>query len=366
MLKELCTTLSVIEDREFYLFANIRVPNAQIDLVILTDSSIYLVELKNSAGLKVTGGLNGKWVRSDGKELGTWVKSNDKERGRGNPIDQLLLQYRSFREWLRVNQERYLLGDQVVGLVGTPDETFKDIKKFIVLYPFRHPDTSVGIGEEYRLTPFLGDVIGFDELAKRLTDPIWECRIGINLELENINRICNLLRLTPVNVNELIGSGLSNELPSPIAVLERPKKKSKLMWPIIAGSVVVGLAAIFIFLSLLGNSNLCNKALSIQEISEREIGQEVVVKIVARQISNPVPDGKTAWDVYLNDHDTDFAVRIGTFAQRPDDQVLRFFDGIQGKAIAVSGIVENDGRANFDKRVTVTVDKMASSIMRCG
>ncbi|MBI1729571.1 NERD domain-containing protein, partial [Candidatus Acetothermia bacterium] len=167
-LNELCSAFDS-QKEDYYIFANFRVTNAQIDFAIFTNSSIYLIELKHSAGLKVTGGLNGKWIRSDNVIL-----------GEKNPVGQILNEYKSFRSMLRKHQMDFLDSkDKAASLIGSPNNTFNDIKKFIVLYPSMHLDSEVNLSaglndyQERALIPFLGDVIGFNELASRCSDPSW-------------------------------------------------------------------------------------------------------------------------------------------------------------------------------------------------
>ena len=47
------------------------------------------------------------------------------------------------------------------------EKAFWDIKKFIVLWPRKHPKSELSISDE-RLIPPKGDVIGFDQLGSRL------------------------------------------------------------------------------------------------------------------------------------------------------------------------------------------------------
>lgn len=219
---------------QFFVLANFRLPNAQIDFLIISEFGIYLVDVKNSRGLPVFGGLNGTWQRADGVSFPA------------NPVDQIIHQYRQLRAWLEKNQAKFLSANQINSL----QNGFKDIKKFIALYPCKHPKSRLALEGESRLCPYLGEVIGIDELPSRLLDPSWRGRLGITLGASEIQKLAKLLGLQPARVDQLqeqrlnrLGIEASRELNQAPSLGQRLKR-----WGVAALGLAVVLAGTVGFL----------------------------------------------------------------------------------------------------------------------
>ena len=154
-VKELCEALELRKE-SYFVFANVHIPSdARIDITVFTNTSIFLIELKSSADKPIAASCNGSWERDDGVIFDR------------NPVNQILHYYHRLRSWLTDHREEFLTKNKAAALivgVGQQRNAFNDIKKLIVLYPTKHPDSKIAV-DDARLSPFMGDVIGFDELV---------------------------------------------------------------------------------------------------------------------------------------------------------------------------------------------------------
>lgn len=243
-VKELCESLEPRKEA-YFVFANYRIPNAQIDLTVFTKTSIFLIELKSSAGKPINGSSNGSWTREDGISL-----------GQGNPVSQILHYYHRLRDWLRDSKEQFLTKNKAAALiVGKQGNAFGDIKKLIVLYPTRHPDSRIAVDDD-RLNSPMGNIIGFDKLVNLIIDPSWECRLGITFTPKEIERMAELLHLQPVSPSadtadpsvaptESLGEARGvYEVHEKLEVPEKPSKethKPRLLWGAIIAVIIIGI-----------------------------------------------------------------------------------------------------------------------------
>lgn len=243
-VKELCESLEPRKET-YFVFANYRIPDAQIDLTVLTKTSIFLIELKSSADKAINGSSNGSWTREDGISLGP-----------GNPVSQILHEYHGLRDWLNNYKEQFLTKNKAAALiVGKQGNAFDDIKKLIVLYPTRHPDSKINVDDD-RLRPPMGNIIGFDELVNLIIDPSWESRLGIKFAPKEIDRIAELLHLQLVSLptdtadlsvapTESLGEARGvYEVHEKLEVPEKPTKethKPRLLWGAIIAVIIIGI-----------------------------------------------------------------------------------------------------------------------------
>ena len=228
-VRGLCESLARRKEN-YFVFANYRVTDAQIDLTVFTKTSIFLIELKSSAGKPIDGSCNGSWTREDGISL-----------GQGNPVNQTLREYHRLRDWLNRHKEQFLTKNTAAALKRRKKNAFDDIKKLIVLYPTRHPDSKIDV-EDGRLRPPMGNIIGFDELVNLIIDPSWKCTLGIEFTPKEIEKIAELLKLPlvplpmntvdlPVASTESLGEARGvYEVRKKIEVLKKPKKKTRIPW----------------------------------------------------------------------------------------------------------------------------------------
>jgi hypothetical protein len=189
-VKELADKLAKLPER-FYLFANFYVGTdkrtEQIDVAVFTSTSAYIIELKSSAGYPVYGNINGRWRRADNTPFG--------ER---NPVRQVADQYAAFRKWLFENRGTFLANNKAA--VSSKPESWNDIRKFIVLYPIKHPDSEIDVSKHQAFHGHLGDAIGFNTLADHLTNPTWRGKLPVKMSEEEIVRLANNLALEEVSI----------------------------------------------------------------------------------------------------------------------------------------------------------------------
>lgn len=260
-------------DGRYHIFANFNVPNAQIDMAVLTRFGIYLVEVKHSAGLPIQGSRNGKWMRQDGREI-------------DNPINQIIKNYWKWRDWLKENQHQFLSENRVASLRANDRKgTFPDIKKFVALYPTKHPDTRIeGLEGEYQLNPMLGDLIGFDQLAVRIQDPAWHCDLGIELADDEIRGIAEQLGLFRVDINSLESEQLTTVNPSDGSESRTggdiPWWKQGARWALI-GLGVMALAMAVYFLIREPHPEC---GVNVAQVSESDVGRKLVVNLLVDQV----------------------------------------------------------------------------------
>ena len=243
-VKELCESLEPRKEA-YFVFANYRIPNAQIDLTVFTKASIFLIELKKSAGKPINGSSNGSWTRRDGISFGS-----------GNPVNQTLYYYHRLRDWLTEHKEQFLTKNKAAALiVGKQGNVFDDIKKLIVLYPTKHPDSKIDV-DDNPLRPHMGNIIGFDELVKLIIDPSWECRLGIKFAPREIAQIAELLHLQlvplPIDTADLSVTPTESlgeargvyEVGKATSVREKSTKKThkaQLFWGAIMALLIIGI-----------------------------------------------------------------------------------------------------------------------------
>ena len=244
-VKELCESLESRKET-YFVFANYRIPDAQIDLTVFTNTSIFLIELKSSAGKPINGSSNGSWTREDGLIFDR------------NPINQIVYYYYNFRDWLTEHKEQFLTKNKAAALivgVGEQGNIFNDIKKLIVLCPIKHPDSKINV-DVNPLRPYMGNIIGFDELVNLIIDPSWECRLGIEFAPKEIDRMAELLHLKLVSLptdtadlsvapTESLGEARGvYEVRKKIEVLEKPKKETRtprLLWGATIAVIIIGI-----------------------------------------------------------------------------------------------------------------------------
>jgi len=220
-VKELCASLEPRKET-YFVFVNYHIPNARIDITVFTETSIFLIELKSSAGKPVNGNSNGSWVREDGIIFDH------------NPVSQIVHYYYTLRNWLTKNKEQFLTKNKAAALiVGQQGNVFDDIKKLIVLCPTRHPDSRIDV-DDYHLRPPMGDIIGFDELVNLIIDSSWESRLGITFTPKEIGRIAELMHLQlvpfPIDTADLlvVPSGPLGEARGIYEVCKKPEMPKKL------------------------------------------------------------------------------------------------------------------------------------------
>lgn len=213
--------------QQFWIFPSIMVNGSQIDFLIFSKAGLFIIELKHTDGQPIQGGVNGAWTRQDGVSY-----------GEHNPVKQIIRQYQSLRDWLQKNQCKFLTPNQVKSLRKNQQGTFADIKKFIVLYPAKHPQTRLDLKDEQRIHPAFGDVIGFDQLVSCLENPAWQSQFGIEFNEQIVAKIANLLGLkTNSSEEQKIGKTLPTK---------NSRGLNRWMWSTISLSIVV-LVALAVF-----------------------------------------------------------------------------------------------------------------------
>ena len=310
-VKELCRALEPLGET-YFVFANYRVPNAQIDLTVFTETSIFLIELKSSAGKAIYGSLNGSWSREDGISLGS-----------GNPIGQILEQYHRLRGWLNDNKRKFLSKNKAA-LLRDKRKAFNDIKKLVVLYPIKHPNSRIEVTDD-RLRLPLGDVIGFDELVGLLKDPSWESRLGIQFEPEEIEQMAESLGLQrvalPLDATESLGEdrgvyevGVKPEVPEKPA---RETRKPRLLWGTIIAVIIIG---IVLFVLNHQRTRLTNSPEFIDVIQvEQHIGEIGRVRAYIDGVKLYPSDSP----VYIMLFSGNFSVQVGPI-DNPGDELRRY------------------------------------------
>jgi len=268
-VRGLCESLARRKEN-YFVFANYRVTDAQIDLTVFTKTSIFLIELKSSAGKPIDGSCNGSWTREDGISL-----------GQGNPVNQTLREYHRLRDWLNRHKEQFLTKNTAAALKRTKKNAFVDIKKLIVLYPTRHPDSNIDV-EDGRLRPPMGNIVGFDELVNLIIDPSWKCTLGIEFTPKEIEKIAELLKLPlvplpmntvdlPVASTESLGEARGvYEVRKKIEAPEKPKKETRtprLLWGTAIAIVILG---IVLFLAIPRSPRVINVTDARQYIDKNE------------------------------------------------------------------------------------------------
>lgn len=192
-VKELADKLAKLSE-QFYILANFYVgtdkDTEQIDVAVFTSTSAYIIELKSSAGYPVSGTINGRWTRADNTPF-----------SKRNPVRQVADQYSALRKWLFENRGTFLASNKAA--VTNKLESWNDIRKFIVLCPTKHPDSKVDVSAHPAFHGHLGDVIGFDTLVDRLTDPAWRGKLPAKLSEAEITKLANKLTLIEVSLDEL-------------------------------------------------------------------------------------------------------------------------------------------------------------------
>ena len=242
-VRGLCESLARRKEN-YFVFANYYIRDAQIDLTVFTKTSIFLIELKSSRDKPIKGSSNGSWTREDGFIFDR------------NPVSQTLYYYHKLRDWLRDSREQFLTKNKAAALrVGKLGNVFDDIKKLIVLCPTRHPDSKINVDND-RLRPYMGNIIGFDELVKLIIDPSWECSLGIEFAPKEIERMAEVLNLQLVSLpidtadlsvtpTESLGEARGvYEVRKKIEVLEKPKKETRtprLLWGATIAVIIIGI-----------------------------------------------------------------------------------------------------------------------------
>ena len=216
---------------QYWVLPSILVNGSQIDFLIFSKTGLFIVELKYTDDQPIHGGLNGSWKRQDGVSF-----------GENNPVKQIIKQYQSLRAWLQENQGKFLTANQCKSLRKGEPGAFSDIKKLIVLYPVKHPDTVLKLEGEKRIHPTYGDVIGFDQLVPCLENPAWQSQLGIEFNTEIVASIAKLLGLDRSDLNSdqqrakeatMSGKNLGN--------------KRQWMWSTISLGVIIVIVLVFFF-----------------------------------------------------------------------------------------------------------------------
>lgn len=198
-LRELVEALEDAEEQFYIIVSPIVGTTAgrEIDLLILTESTVFHVELKMCPSGKVAVNPNGRW-ECDGKP----------QKGQ-NPLEQLRRQYLALVDWLTVNSEHFLSGTRAAR--ASNRASWFSVRSFLVFWPTLSTDVSHvdTCGYEQYISPTRGGVIGFDELPERLTDPCYRGKTP-QLREEAVFKLVARLGLENDNLNlrELYGTSV--------------------------------------------------------------------------------------------------------------------------------------------------------------
>jgi len=314
-VRGLCESLARRKEN-YFVFANYRVTDAQIDLTVFTKTSIFLIELKSSADKPINGSCNGSWTREDGISL-----------GQGNPVNQTLREYHRLRDWLNRHKEQFLTKNKAAALKRRKKNAFDDIKKLIVLYPTRHPDSKINVDVD-RLRPYMGNIIGFDKLVNLIIDPSWKCRLGIEFTPKEIDRMAGLLHLQLVSLptdtadlsvapTESLGEARGvYEVHKKVGVPEKPSKethKARLLWGVIIAVLIIGLV---LFLVIPRSPRIIDVTDANQYIGKNE---EVCVRACIDNVQL-FPDDSP---IYIMLYSEKFSVQVGPL-DNPANELSRY------------------------------------------
>jgi hypothetical protein len=184
-IKELASSLSS-EAGAFDILANFTVgagkDSKQIDILVIHGKAWSIVELKHSASFAVFGKSNGLWRRSDGVEFPGH-----------NPAQQVVQQYSTLRSWLHNNHRDFVEKGRQAAC--RDEAAWKDIRKFIALYPCKNPNSKIDVQSCVGLSGTLGAVIGFDLVKTHLLEPKWQGGLRMELTQAEIGRLASLLGL---------------------------------------------------------------------------------------------------------------------------------------------------------------------------
>lgn len=225
--------------QQFWILPSILIKGSQIDFLIFSKTGLFIIELKYTDDQPIHGGVNGSWKRQDGIPF-----------GENNPVKQIIKQYHNLRAWLQENQSRFLTANQCKSLRRGEPGAFSDIKKFIVLYPTKHPETALKLEGEKRIHPTYGDVIGFDQLVPCLENPAWQSQLGIEFNDKIVASIAKLLGLEHSDLN-------SDQRQAKEAPMSGKKSGNRRQWvwsTISLGTVIVIVLAFFFTRDLLNNA----------------------------------------------------------------------------------------------------------------
>lgn len=331
-MRELCESLEPSKD-VYFVFANFRLPNAQIDLTVFTSTSIFLIELKSSAGKPVHGSSNGSWTREDGTNLRS-----------GNPVGQILHYYHMLRNWLNNNKEQFLTKNKASALIlGRQGNAFNDIKKLIVLCPIRHLDSRIDV-DDYRLRPFRGNIIGLNDLVNLIIDPSWESRFGIEFSPEEIKQMAEKLGLEMVPLSAVIvdlpaahsespgeerGTHQAHEKPAAPKKTTKGTRKQLLLWPVIVAAIILGIV-LFVFIPRSPKIIPVTHTEIIPVAHAKQyIGREVRVRVLIGNVDlfrDPFPK-------YIMLYSGDFSIQVGPLDNPADE--LGNYEKFTGHCIIV-------------------------------
>ena len=359
-VKELCEALELRKE-PYFVFANVHIPNdARIDITVFTNTSIFLIELKSSAGKPINGSCNGSWAREDGVIFDR------------NPVNQTLHYYHRLRGWLTEHKEQFLTKNKAAALivgVGKQRNVFNDIKKLIVLCPTKHPDSNIDVDDD-RLRPYMGNIIGFDELVNLIIDPLWECRLGIEFTQKEIERMAELLDLQLVSLptdtadlsvapTESLGEARSvYEVRGKIEVPENPHKETRtprLLWGATIAVIIIG---IVLFLVIPRSPRTI-------DVADVEHYMNKIVR-VRTYIDNVklFPEGSPEYIMVFSPFDDSFSVRVGEM-DNPEAE-LSSYEKFKGHCVIIGPARITPATSSGNPQIKLSSDNALSYIVDQG
>jgi type II secretory pathway pseudopilin PulG len=332
-VKELCESLEP-QKETYFVFANYHITDARIDLTVFTKTSIFVIELKSSADKPINGSSNGSWTREDGISL-----------GRGNPVRQILHYYHRLRDWLNNSKEQFLTKNKAAALIiGKQGNVFDDIKKLIVLYPTKHPDSKIAVDDD-RLRPYMGNIIGFDELVNLIIDPSWESRLGIEFTPKEIEQMAELLNLPLVSLptdtvdlsvapTESLGEARDvYEVHKKTEIPEKHNKKTRvpqLLWSTTIAMIIIGIA-LFLVIPRLPRITQSSKTIDVADAAYYIGNAE---KIYVRAYIDNVKLHSYFSSKYIILYSGDFTVQIDP-VNNPETELRGYEEKFKGHCVII-------------------------------
>jgi hypothetical protein len=368
-VKELCEALELRKE-SYFVFANVHIPNdARIDIIVFSNTSIFLIELKSSADKPINGSCNGSWAREDGVIFDR------------NPVNQTLHYYHRLRGWLTEHKEQFLTKNKAAALiVGVREQrnVFNDIKKLIVLCPTKHPDSNIDVDDD-RLRPYMGNIIGFDELANLIIDPLWECRLGIEFTPREIDRMAKLLKLPLVSVpidtadlsvppTESLGEARGDyEVRRKIEVPEKSAKKTHKPQLILGAIIAMIIIGIGLFLIIHRSPRITH---SYETIGVADVANYIgnAEKIYVRAFIDGAGLYPSPYSKYIMLYSGDFSVQIGP-VNNPETEFRGYEEKFKGHCVIIGPspiVAANSGNPQIELEISNAlkfIDK--ESVGRC-
>jgi hypothetical protein len=319
--------------------------------------------------------------------------------------------YFNLSQWLTENAGTFLSPNKTAQLRGGE---FKDIKKFVVLWPNKHPSSRIQT-DDFKFEPFYGDVIGFDELVSRVCDHRWQSANTVPFEPGEMVELARALRCEPpeegnaqvpgpnsppkrgtlpidparqpeqseARKSERVGGSAKEEdsMQAPNSPTnQRPRKKPSVEKPgPKVSSVPIGwvlalvgmFVALFLFVGILDfnepmKPHVERTTLGVEDPPSRGLKPAPFSKAPPGTYQRPVfviesvRTYRERW-IYLNARDSDLAIEISGISPNELASRKKYYDNFIGKKVQV------DGKKGVDRlgRPQITVrDSEADSRLR--